>query len=131
MTEHHTYHRETLAGTWRGLSHAIGTAAGRLREQRRRAQARRALMACSDRTLADIGIPRGSIHLAVRGVDLADPVAVREAEPWPRLVASIRRWQHSRRERRRVERELAAYSDRELEEIGVRRGDIPAIARAA
>lgn len=77
MTEHHTYHRETLAGAWRDLSHAVGTAAGRLREQRRRAQARRALMACSDRTPADIGIPRG-------------------------LAASIRRWRHSRREGRRV-----------------------------
>ena len=33
-----------------------------------------------------------------------------------------------RRERRRVHRELAAYRDRELDELGVRRSDIPAIA---
>jgi uncharacterized protein YjiS (DUF1127 family) len=35
----------------------------------------------------------------------------------------------ARRERRRVYRELDAYSDRELDEIGLRRADIPVVAR--
>jgi uncharacterized protein YjiS (DUF1127 family) len=39
---------------------------------------------------------------------------------------------HQRRcEQRRVCRELMAYSDRELDEIGLRRSDIPAIVRTA
>ena len=92
---------------------------------------RRALMACSDRTLADIGIPRGQIELASRGVDLRNPIAVGEAAPWPRLLASLRRMHEKRREQLRVVRELGAYSDRELDEIGLRRSDIPAIARTA
>lgn len=121
----------SLAGAWHNASRAMRASADWLREQRRRAQTRRALMACSDRTLADIGILREYIHLAARGVDLRDPLAVSEAGLWPRLAASIRRLYHKRREQLRVYRELAAYSDRDLEEIGVRRSDIPGIARSA
>lgn len=36
----------------------------------------------------------------------------------------------ARRERRRVHRELMAHSDRELEELGIARTDIPQIARS-
>lgn len=86
----------SLAGAWHNASRAMRASADWLREQRRRAQTRRALMACSDRTLADIGIPRGYIHLAARGVDLRDPLAVSEAGLWPRLAASIRRLHHKR-----------------------------------
>jgi uncharacterized protein YjiS (DUF1127 family) len=118
-----------LAGARRGLSHAVRASAGWLQEQRRRVQTRSALMACSDRTLADIGIPREQIHLAVRGLDLADPFAVSEAGLRPRLVASIRRWRDQRREQLRVYRELAAYSDRDLEQLGLRRSDLRPIAR--
>src|SRR5918996_1164134 len=39
-------------------------------------------------------------------------------------LAQVVRW-----ERRRLYRELDAYNDRELEEIGLRRADIPVIAR--
>jgi uncharacterized protein YjiS (DUF1127 family) len=120
-----------LAGTWRGLSHGIRASAHWLVRQYRRAETRRALMACSDRTLTDIGIPREHIRLAARGVDLSDPIAVSEAALWPRLVASIGRMHRRRREQLRVYRELMAYSDHELEEIGLRRADIPAIARTA
>ena len=35
----------------------------------------------------------------------------------------------ARREQRQIYRELDAYTDRELDEIGVRRADIPVIAR--
>ena len=121
----------SLADAWRGLSHGIRASANWLLEQHRRAATRRALMACSDRTLADIGIPREHIHLAARGVDVRDPVAVSEAGLWQRLVASIRRTHERRREQLRVYRELGAYSDRDLEEIGLRRSDVPAVARSA
>jgi uncharacterized protein YjiS (DUF1127 family) len=122
---------ENFASAWQVLSRGVRASTRWLLEQRRRGQTRRALMACSDRTLADIGIPREHIHLAARGVDLGDPVAVSEAGLWPRLVAPIRHMHHRRREQLRIYRELAAYSDRDLEEIGLRRSDIPGVARTA
>jgi uncharacterized protein YjiS (DUF1127 family) len=121
----------SLASAWQSLSRGARASASWLLEQRRQAATRRALAACSDRTLADIGIPREHIHLAARGVDLGDPVAVSEAGLWPRLVASIRRMHQRRRQQLRVYRELMGYSDRDLEEIGLRRSDIPGIARTA
>jgi uncharacterized protein YjiS (DUF1127 family) len=102
-----------------------------LARQYRQAKARHALAACSDRTLADIGIPREHVHLAARGVDVRDPIAVSQAALWPRLIAWIGRAHQKRGEQLRVYREVMAYSDRELEEIGLRRRDIPAIARTA
>lgn len=122
---------ESLANAWQGLSRGVRASARWLREQRRQAKTRRALMACSDRTLADIGIPREHIHLAARGVDLGDPIAVSEAGLLSRLLGSIRRLQQRRREQLRLYRELGAYSDRDLEEIGLRRSDIAGIARTA
>lgn len=88
-------------------------------------------MRCSDRVLADIGIEREHIPLIAKGIDPAE-YQLREA--------AIRRWwaaartrldalRQARRERHRLYRELDAYSDRELEEIGLRRADIPALAR--
>jgi uncharacterized protein YjiS (DUF1127 family) len=120
-----------LASAWHGLTHGIRTSAQWLVQQYRKAETRRALMACSDRTLADIGIPREHIHLAARGIDVGDPIAVSQAGLWPRFVASISRMHRRRREQLRIYRELMAYSDHELEEIGLRRSDIPAIARTA
>ena len=117
-----------LAGAWQALSRGIGASTRWLLEQRRRARTKSALMACSDRTLADIGIPREHIHLAARGVDVRDPIAVREAGlRWPRIW----RMRDRRREQLRVYRELMGYSDRDLEEIGLRRSDVAGIARAA
>jgi len=45
------------------------------------------------------------------------------------IGAAIRRHRDGSRERRRIERELGTYSDRELAELGITRTDIPAIAR--
>jgi uncharacterized protein YjiS (DUF1127 family) len=109
------------------LSRGIRASTEWLLEQRRRALTRSALTACSDRTLADIGIPRAHIHLAARGVDVRDPIAVSEAAPWAR----IRRMRDRRREQLRVYRELMGYSDRDLDEIGLRRSDVAGIARTA
>ena len=116
-----------LAGAWQALSRGIGASTRWLLEQRRRARTKSALMACSDRTLADIGIPREHIHLAARGVDVRDPIAVSEAG----LRARLWRMRDRRREQLRVYRELMGYSDRDLEEIGLRRSDVAGIARAA
>jgi uncharacterized protein YjiS (DUF1127 family) len=122
---------ETMIVVWRGLSRGLRASVSWLAEQRRRALTRNALMACSDRTLADIGIPRDHIDLVARGVDLRDAVAVGQAGLWPRFAAATRRFGLPGPEQRRVYRELMTYSDRELDELGVRRTDIPAIARAA
>jgi uncharacterized protein YjiS (DUF1127 family) len=122
---------ESLASAWQSLSRAARASAQWLLEQRRQAATRRALAACSDRTLADIGILREHIHLAAKGVDLGDPMAVSQAGLGPRLVASIRRMHERRRQQLRIYRELMGYSDRDLEEIGLRRSDIAGIARTA
>ena len=101
-----------------------------VRWQQQRAT-RDALMRCSDRVLADIGIERAHIPLVAKGVDPAEYELLDSASrPWwvaahARLAAAL----EARRERLRVYRELDAYTDRELDEIGVRRADIPVIAR--
>ena len=123
--------RRLSPSAWRGLSHGLRASAQWLARQYRQAESRRALAACSDRVLADIGIPREHIHLAARGVDTRDPIAVSQAAFWPRLTGSIGRLRQGRREQLRVYRELMAYNDRELDEIGLRRRDIPVIARTA
>jgi uncharacterized protein YjiS (DUF1127 family) len=105
-------------------------AAGLARWHRQR-QTRGALMRCSDRVLADIGIEREHIRLVAKGID---PAEYQLREP------TLRRWWAAARDRidaaravrteqRRLYRELDAYSDRELDEIGLRRADIPVIAR--
>jgi uncharacterized protein YjiS (DUF1127 family) len=114
-------------GTARALRHLLAQA---VRWQRRRAT-RSALMRCSDRVLADIGIAREHIPLVAKGVD---PAEYQPREPalrrlWTAAQARLDAARETRRTRRQVYRELDAYSDRELEEIGLRRADIPAIAR--
>jgi uncharacterized protein YjiS (DUF1127 family) len=121
-----------LLGPGFGRSHrslrAALAALARWHEQRR---TRQALMACSDRVLADIGIAREHIPLVAKGIDPAeyqqrDPVLRRW---WVAAHVRVDAARAARWERRRLYRELDAYSDRELEEIGLRRGDIPLIAR--
>jgi uncharacterized protein YjiS (DUF1127 family) len=90
-----------------------------------------ALMHCSDRTLADIGIEREHIPLIAKGID---PAGYQLREPalrrwWAAARARLEMLREARRARRRLYQELDAYSDRELEEIGLRRADIPAVAR--
>jgi uncharacterized protein YjiS (DUF1127 family) len=122
---------ESLANLGRSLASAVQRSAEWFARRRLEAQTREALMDCCDRTLADIGIPRQYIHLAAKGVDVSDPMAISEAGWRPRLVDALERLSTRRAERQRTYRELMAYSDRELEEIGLRRVDIPTIIRAA
>jgi uncharacterized protein YjiS (DUF1127 family) len=91
----------------------------------RQAATRSALMACSDRVLADVGIEREDIPAIARasaGRSRSETVNWRDA--LSRRLEGIR-------QRRRVYRELMAYSDRELDELGIGRGDIDRITRAA
>ncbi len=90
------------------------------------------LNAQSDRMLADIGIERADIPAWARGLDPQDPEARRSMIG--RLAKSVTQPLRDRvRElsrQRRIRRELSAYRDDELTEIGISRADIPAIARA-
>jgi uncharacterized protein YjiS (DUF1127 family) len=111
----------------RALRHLLVQA---VRWKRRRAT-RAALMRCSDRVLADIGIAREHIPLVAKGVDpadyeLRDPALRRW---WTAARARLDAARVARRQRRRLYRELDAYTDRELNEIGLRRADIPTIVR--
>jgi uncharacterized protein YjiS (DUF1127 family) len=106
--------------------------AGWLVRWNQRVRTREALEACSDRTLADIGIPREHIALVAKGVDHRDAEALRQHGWRPRLVQVLQAVglflpEHQRQ----VRRELEAYTDRELNEIGINRADIPQIARTA
>ena len=88
-------------------------------------------MRCSDRVLDDIGIEREHIPLVAKGIDPAERSATDSAfrRWWTAARARLAAARRGRREQRRIYRELDAYTDRELDEIGVRRADIPVIAR--
>jgi uncharacterized protein YjiS (DUF1127 family) len=90
-----------------------------------------ALMRCSDRVLADIGIAREDIPLVARGIDPSRQESGASAmrRRWAGARACLRAAREARRERRRVYRELMSYRDHELDDLGVRRSDIGGIAR--
>jgi len=96
-------------------------------------QTRDALMNASDRVLADIGIEREDIPLIARGIEPGThrPREGALARRWYTLLSRVDDARAARRERRRIERELEAYSDRELDDIGIHRRDISIIARSA
>jgi uncharacterized protein YjiS (DUF1127 family) len=95
----------------------------------KRRATRAALMRCSDRVLADIGVERADIPLVAKSVVPAEHQPALRGW-WATAREYLDGARSARRERRGVYRELDAYSDRELDEIGLRRVDIPAIARA-
>ena len=122
-----------LATAARQLSGALAASWRWLLARHRAAELRRALMMCSDRTLADIGIAREHIDLVARGVD---PQAVEpETLTWrgrgAALLARLDNVRQRQRERRRVYRELMDYSENDLNDLGISRRDIPLIARSA
>lgn len=122
---------QMLVQAGRGVARVVRPALAGLARWQRQRQTREALMRCSDRVLADVGIEREHIPLVAKGIDPAEyqlrGPALRHwwAAARARLEATRATW----RERRRLYRELDAYNDRELEEIGLRRADIPVIAR--
>jgi uncharacterized protein YjiS (DUF1127 family) len=120
-----------IGSAFRGMTRALRPLLGQVVRWERRRATRDALMRCSDRVLADIGIERKDIPLVAKGIDpaeyqLRDPALRRW---WAAARARLDAAREARRERRRIYRELDAYNDGELEEIGLRRADIPVIAR--
>ena len=92
---------------------------------------RQELTRLSDRALADIGTTRHELSAFAK-----------QSDPWrqlPRdaafvlalgaLVERVDGWRERRRRQAQVYRELMAYSDAELLELGIHRRDIGAIAR--
>jgi uncharacterized protein YjiS (DUF1127 family) len=96
----------------------------------RQRQTERQLMACSDRVLADIGIAREDIPLIARGEDpLEHETGIRWSGWLPGLLGWLEEVREERRELRRIRRELASYNDHDLDDLGIRRGDIPALVK--
>jgi uncharacterized protein YjiS (DUF1127 family) len=121
-----------IGSALRGIARALRPLLAQVVRWQRRRATRDVLMRCSDRVLADIGIEREDIPLVAKGIDpaeyqLRDPALRRW---WTAARTRLDAARAARRERRRLYRELDAYSDRELEEIGVRRVDIPVIVRS-
>jgi uncharacterized protein YjiS (DUF1127 family) len=99
-------------------------------------------VSCQARRRASALAPAGSA-LADLGTLRADiPRFARERDPWQRLpgeaafvlalgqlIERAEAWRARRREHARVYRELMAYSDRDLDELGIQRRDIRAISR--
>ena len=92
---------------------------------------RHQLRRLSERALEDIGTTRADI-----------PLFAKQSDPWRRLpgdaalilalgelIERVESWRDRRRQRLQVYRELMAYSDRELNELGLSRRDVPEIAR--
>ena len=111
-----------------GKWNVIGRITGWLARRQQEIHTREALETCSDHTLADIGILRDDIPLVAKGID---PATVPPGR-LPRVRMALKAMGLLQTaQQRRVERELSAYTDRELNEIGINRGDIPRIARTA
>jgi uncharacterized protein YjiS (DUF1127 family) len=106
-----------------------GSARLAARQQQRRTAA--ALMRCSDHLLADMGIQREHIALIARGIDPRRDDASKSGWRgwWHELRARLDAASAARRERRRISDELMAYSDHDLDDLGIRRSEIPALAR--
>ena len=120
-----------IGSAGRGMARALRLLPAQVVGWQQRRATRDALMRCSDRVLADIGIAREDIPLVARGIDpagyqLRDPALRRW---WAAVRARLDAIRAARGERRRIYRELDAYDDGELAEIGLRRADIPVIAR--
>jgi uncharacterized protein YjiS (DUF1127 family) len=120
-----------IAAAFRGTVRALRSLLAQVVRWEQRRATREALMRCSDRVLADIGIEREYIPLVAKGIEPAEYQLRKPAlrRWWTAARARLDAVRESRRERRRLYRELDAYNDRELEEIGLRRADIPAVAR--
>ncbi len=52
-----------------------------------------------------------------------------EAQPHRIGLTALRTWLANRHEAARITRELRSYSDNDLADLGLRRGDIPDVAR--
>jgi uncharacterized protein YjiS (DUF1127 family) len=80
-----------LSAGFRSLARALRAALAVPRRSRRRRATAAALMRCSDRALADIGIRREDIPLIARGLDprRAASQTVPAGRRWPALLALL------------------------------------------
>lgn len=128
---------EAVAATLRAaggdLRRLVGSAGRAIARRRREAATRAMLAACSDRTLADIGIAREHISLVAKGLDpnAVDPASLTWRGRGAALLARLEAVRARLREQRRIRRELMGYSDHELNDLGLAPRDIPLIARTA
>lgn len=125
-----------LAAAFRAMVGAVRALGAPVANWQRQRRTYDVLMRCSDRTLADIGIAREDIALVARGIDPgrgqrgARFVRRGWSATWAQLralPARLDRARRAQREWRRAYGELTAYTDRELDEIGIRRADISAV----
>jgi uncharacterized protein YjiS (DUF1127 family) len=109
----------------------VHKASARLAAWQRQRQTYDALMRCSDHLLADVGVEREQIASVARGIDPRQYDANKTGWRgwWHGLRQDLDAAGATRRERRRISRELMAYNDRDLNELGIRRSEIPAMAR--
>jgi uncharacterized protein YjiS (DUF1127 family) len=103
----------------------------RLAAWQRQRQTYEALMRCSDHLLADVGIEREHIALIASGIDPRQCDASQSGWRgwWHELRQHLDAASAARSERRRISRELMAYNDHDLDDLGIRRSEIPALAR--
>ena len=110
-----------MIAPFRGMTGALRLVLAR-RSLETTARHRDALMRCSDRVLAGIGIERRTSRWSRRG-SIPPSVSYGTAGSGvggPQRMPAWSAWEE-RREQRRIYRELDAYTDRELDEIAARR----------
>ena len=122
---------QMLTRAGRDVARALRPLLARFARWQERRRTSDALMRCSDRVLADIGIEREHISLIAKGIDPRAHESRVDAlwRWWASARARLDAAQAAHRERRRIYRELMAYDDGELDDLGVRRTDIAGIAR--
>src|SRR5206468_8092967 len=118
---------------WKGsagidaVRHSTGILAGLKRRLRRQALCRE-LMSLDDRLLADIGLTRGDIAaVAQRAAEEPAPAGFGPSLGFFSLVHRILDSVSESLRRRAARAELMALDDRMLADIGLTRGDIPAV----
>ena len=107
-------------GRWSGLT----ALASGLRRRLQKRRTLKALEGLDDRLLSDIGLSRAEIAAAT--ALCCDKPQDNAASVWQKLARRLSR----ERARRRTVRELSAIPDKLLEDVGISRADIPAIAAA-
>jgi uncharacterized protein YjiS (DUF1127 family) len=120
--------RVIVAAAGRGIALSLRVLGARFARWRRQRHTYDALMRCSDRVLADIGIEREDIPLIAKGIDPREYHGRAPRGWWREVGKRLDAASRARREWRRLYRELMAYNDRELDDLGIRRSDISAIA---
>jgi len=119
-----------LTAVLRTLAKPLRAVGGAIYRWNRRMQLKQMLMSRSDWLLADIGAKRDNIDAFLRGERLDSRPVEPPLDLWRILPHQVEINRQARQERKRIEDELNAYTDSELDDIGIHRADIPEIARS-